>query len=178
MARPQMQPVSQDHLRQRGRSNLTWILLTLTVLGFLAGATLVVLFLGMLPTIVAYIIDRSKQKSAALCVGSINMIGVFPYVSDLWSGANDLNAAIVIISDLFNLLVMYSAAAFGWFFFLSLPSIISSFVLVLQQRKVAQLRGEQKDLIEEWGAEVAAVVEIQKMDKQEQHLEQGLGDAG
>ena len=107
-------------------------------------------------------------------VGSINFIGVFPYIMSLWGGINDFNAAFTIVGDIFNLLVMYSAAAFGWFLFLTMPSIISSFVLVLQQRKVAQLRGEQKDLIDEWGAEVAAIVEVQKMEKKEQHMEHGM----
>jgi len=174
MAMPQNQPQSQDDRRKRGRSNLTWILLVLTFLVVLAGPTMILLLLGMLPTLVALIIDRTKQKSNSLCVGSINFIGVFPYIIGLWGGINDFTAAFTIVGDIFNLLVMYSAAAFGWFLFLTMPSIISSFVLVLQQRKVAQLRGEQKDLIDEWGAEVAAIVEVQKMEKKEQHMEHGM----
>ncbi|HEY9081555.1 hypothetical protein [Magnetovibrio sp.] len=174
MAMPKQPTENQEERRKRGRSNLTWFLLILTFLGVLAGPTMVVLCLGMLPTLVALLTDRSKQKSNSLCVGSINFIGVFPYIMGLWSGINDFNASLVIISDFFNLLVMYSAAAFGWFLFLTMPSIISSFVLVLQQRKVAQLRGEQKDLIDEWGAEVAAIVEVQKMEKKEHHMEHGM----
>jgi len=174
MARPQMQPANQGDMRKRGRSNLTWILLVLTFLVVLAGPTMILLLLGMLPTLVALIIDRTKQKSNSLCVGSINFIGVFPYIMGLWGGMNDFTAAFTIVGDIFNLLVMYSAAAFGWFLFLTMPSIISSFVLVLQQRKVAQLRGEQKDLIDEWGAEVAAIVEVQRMEKKEQHMEHGM----
>lgn len=174
MAKPQMQPANQEDMRKRGRSNLTWILLVLTFLVVLAGPTMILLLLGMLPTLVALIIDRTKQKSNSLCVGSINFIGVFPYIMGLWGGMNDFTAAFTIVGDIFNLLVMYSAAAFGWFLFLTMPSIISSFVLVLQQRKVAQLRGEQKDLIDEWGAEVAAIVEVQRMEKKEQHMEHGM----
>lgn len=174
MAMPHPQQPNQGDRRKRGRSNLTWILLILTFLVVLAGPTVVLLLLGMLPTLVAMIIDRTKQKSNSLCVGSINFIGVFPYIMGLWGGINDFNAAFMIVGDIFNLLVMYSAAAFGWFLFLTMPSIISSFVLVLQQRKVAQLRGEQKDLIDEWGAEVAAIVEVQRMEKKEQHMEHGM----
>lgn len=160
--------------RKRGRSYLTWILLSLTFLIVLAGPTMLLLIIGMVPAIVAAIIDRSKQKTATLTVGSLNFIGVFPYMMTLWSGFNSYGAAQAIIGDLFNLLVMYSAAAFGWLIFLAMPSVISSFVVVMQQRKVAQLRGEQKDLIDEWGAEVAALVEMQKMERQEQHMEQGM----
>ncbi|MCW8916548.1 MAG: transposase family protein [Magnetovibrio sp.] len=169
-----MQDLTPDQQRQRGRSYLTWVLLLLAFFAVIAGATLILIIIGMLPTIVAFIIDRSKGKTASICVGSINFIGVFPYILSLWSQFDQLDSAMAMVGDIFTLLVMYSAAAFGWLLFLTLPSIISSFVIVLQQRKVAQLRGEQKDLIEEWGEDVAAIVEMQKLEAQEQHMEHGM----
>lgn len=178
MARQQAQNVNQDEIRRRGRSYLTWGLLLGAFFIVLAGQSLVILCLGMLPTLVALIIDRTNQKSTTFCVGSINFIGVFPFMMSLWNGDNTYDAAINIVSDIFNLLVMYSSAAFGWFLFLTLPPIISSFVIVLQQRKVAQLRGEQKDLIEEWGTQVASIVELHKTEKQEHHMEHGVEGAG
>lgn len=168
------QQMSPDERRRRGRSTITWILLMLAFIGVIAAGTLILTFFGMLPTLVAYFVDNSKDKSAAFTVGSINFIGVFPYVLTLWGGLNTANEAWNMIGDVFILLVMYSAAAFGWLLHLAMPSIISSFVIVMQQRKVAQLRGEQKDLIDEWGAEVAAIVEMQKMEKQEAHMEHGF----
>lgn len=168
--------MNQANVRRRGTTYITWALLILALFALIAGPTLLLLTVGLVPTIVALIVDRSKQKSGAVCVGSINIIGVFPYVLDLWSGINTWGSSAKIITDVFSLLVMYSAAAFGWLLFLTLPSVISSFVIVLQQRKVAQLRGEQKDLIEEWGEEVTAIVEMQKMEAQEDHLEHAMDD--
>lgn len=160
-----------DERRRRGRSNLTWVLLTVTFLLVLAGPTMIILFFGMLPTLVAYIIDRSSQKSATFSVGSLNFIGVFPYVLELWAGMNSIDEALNLVTDLFAMLIMYSSAAFGWLLFMAMPAVVSSFVIVLQQRKVAQLRSEQKELIEEWGPEVAALVEMARMAEQEEHLE-------
>ena len=168
-------PETNDR-RRCGRSNLTWILVVGTFLLVIAASTMVVLFFGMLPTLVAYIIDRSEQKSATFCVGAINFIGVFPYILDLWILPSSFDTALNTVSDLFAMLVMYSAAAFGWLMFMAMPTVIASFFTVLQQRKVAQLRGEQKDLIDEWGAEVAAIVEVHKMEKKEQHMEHGMED--
>lgn len=168
-----------EHQKRRGRSNLTWILLILTFFLVIASPTVIVIFFGLLPTLVAYIIDRSKSKAATFCVGGINFVGVFPYVISLWTERNTIDAAMAIVSDLFAMLVMYSAAAFGWLLFLAMPTVVSSFVLVLQQRKVAQLRAEQKELIEEWGPEVAALVEMQHMDDLGASLsEPTLPDAG
>lgn len=161
--------------RRRGRSNLTWILVVGAFLAVIAAPTMIILIFGLLPTVVAYIIDRSKQKSAAFSVFSINFIGVFPYVMDLWTDRNTVDAALTTVTDLFSMLVMYSAAAFGWLLFISMPPVIASFVTVMQQRKVAQLRAEQKDLIDEWGPDVAALVEMQRTDAKVQHLEEGMG---
>jgi len=177
MTQPNMQPQGNDDQRKRGRANLTWILLIATFLVVIAAPTMIVMFFGLLPSLVAYIIDRTKQKSATFTVGSINFIGVFPYVMDLWTEINSIDAAMNMVGDIFALLVMYSAAAFGWLLFLAMPTVISSFVIVMQQRKVAQLRGQQKDLIDEWGAEVAALVEMHKMEEQENHLERSMGEA-
>lgn len=168
-----MSPDQIDERRRRGRSNLTWMLVVGTFLLVIAAPTMIILFFGMLPTLVAYIIDRTQQKSATFCVGAINFIGVFPYIMDLWGGFNTVDVALSNVSDLFAMLVMYSAAAFGWLLFMAMPTVVASFVTVLQQRKVATLRAEQKDLIEEWGAEVAALVELQRSDEREHHLEEG-----
>lgn len=176
MASRNLSPEQVTENRRRGRSNLTWILVTLTFLLVIAGPTMIVLFFGMLPTLVAYIVDRSEQKSATFCVGSINFIGVFPYVMDLWLKTNTMDAALNNVTDLFAMLIMYSSAAFGWLLFMAMPTVVASFVTVIQQRKVAQLRAQQKELIEEWGAEVAALVEMQRTERREHHLEDGKFD--
>lgn len=170
----QMNPDQLMERRRRGRSNLTWMLVVGTFLLVIAAPTMIVTFFGMLPTLVAYIIDRSSQKSATFCVGSINFIGVFPYIMDLWFDLNTVDAALNFVTDLFAMLVMYSAAAFGWLLFMTMPTVVASFVTVLQQRKVAQLRGEQKKLIDEWGGEVAALVEGERQEQREHHLEDGV----
>lgn len=171
-----MTPDQLDARRRRGRTNLTWFLLILTFLLVLAAPTMIILFFGMMPTLVAFIIDRGSQKSATFCVGGINFIGVFPFIMDLWTESNDVTAAFASVKDPFILLAWYASAAFGWLLYLSMPSIVSSFVTVLHQRKVAQLRGEQKTLIEEWGPEVAALVEMERLEEKEHHMEGRMSD--
>lgn len=138
--------------------NTTWILVVAVTLFVIALPTMILLLFGMLPSMVALIVDRTKGKSAAFTVSAVNFIGVFPYIMDLWKGGNTLDQALGML-DIFTMLIMYSAAAMGWLLFMSAPQVISSFVLVLQQRKIASLRKQQKSLIEEWGPDVAALTE-------------------
>jgi len=169
----QMQYDEENDTRARGRNTLTWVLLVGTLLAFIAGPTMVILFFGLLPSLVAYIIDRSTGKSATFCVAGMNIIGVFPYIITLWSTDNTFSEALAISTDIFSMLVMYASASFGWVIFLGLPTLISSFVLIMQQRKVAQLRGVQKDLIEEWSADVADLVEKEHSADQAAHMQKG-----
>ena len=145
----------------RARSNYTWVIVVVVVLVIIALPTMILLFFGLLPSLVAVIIDRSKGHSASFCVFGLNFIGVFPYILELWGGENTINQGLNISTDIFSLLVMYSAAAFGWLLFMAAPQVISSFVLVLQERKVESLRNQQKTLIEEWGPEVSALIDEQ-----------------
>lgn len=138
--------------------------------------TVMVLFFGMLPAIVAAIIDRTPKKNGAFCVGGINFCGVFPYIMELWTGDNTIDGAMMMLTDVFSLVVMYGAAAFGWMLYQSVPPVIATFVTVLAQSRVASLRSTQRKLIEEWGEDVATPQEV--LDMREQFGEEALSAAG
>ena len=121
--------------------------------------TVVLIFVGMLPTLVAWVIDRTEEKFATFCVGGVNFCGVFPHLLDLWNGDHTVSAAMGAVTDVFKLATMYGAAAFGWMLFMSVPPVIASFLQVMSQRRLTTLRAEQRALIEEWGTEVGAAYE-------------------
>ena len=115
-----------------------------------------VLFIGfsMMPGLVAYIVDRTEEKSATFCVGGLNFCGTFPYLLQLWFGDHTVSQAMQLITDVFVLAVMYGGAAMGWMLYLSLPPVIASFIQVMSQKRLDQLRTTQRTLLEEWGDEL------------------------
>ena len=119
--------------------------------------SLIVLTVGLLPTGVAFIVDRSDQKTGTFCVGGMNLCGVVPYVMKLWTGKHTTSAATEIISDVLSLLVMYAAAGFGWILFLAIPPVVATFLSVIAQSRVKALRASQQEIVNEWGPEVASV---------------------
>ncbi len=131
-----------------------WTAVILVLVSMVALPMVMLILIGMLPTIVAYIIDRNPQKNAAFCVGGMNLIGVFPYIIDLWS---DISFALAtnILTDVFAWAVMYGAAGFGWMLYSSLPPVIANILTAISQRRIAQLRAKQRRLIEEWGEDIA-----------------------
>jgi len=116
--------------------------------------TVMLVAFGMLPGLVAMIIDRTEERSATFCVGGLNFCGVFPYLMDLWFGDHSLGQAIGQLTDVFALAVMYGGACMGWMLYLSLPPVIASFIQVMSERRLQQLRKTQRDILDEWGDEV------------------------
>ena len=104
----------------RGTKLIWWAIFGGGMMMWSLSATLILVF-GMLPTLVAFIIDRSPRNYTMYCVGGMNFCGVFPYLLDLWTGNDDFSAATEILTDVFSLLVMYSGAGFGWMLFMAIP---------------------------------------------------------
>jgi len=136
------------------------------VLGFLAlfaamilllvsMASLVLVVFGLLPTIVAVLVDRSAQRFAFLSVFAMNFAGIFPHLLDLWMGSNSMSVAIDTLTDVFSLFTMYSSAALGWVLFAVTPPIVTTVMTFIAQRRISLLRGAQKKLLAEWGDDVS-----------------------
>lgn len=128
--------------------------LTFVLVVILSLPTVLLVFFGMLPTVVALIIDRTPQRYSTFCVGGMNFTGVFPYLLDLWAGAGDVAAATEIFTNVFALMLMYTAAGVGWMLFLVIPPAVVAFLQVMAERRAAQCRSEQRHLVEEWGEDI------------------------
>jgi len=131
-----------------------WSLLIALLLLVAALPTVMLFIFGMLPGIVAMIIDRTEERSASFCVGGMNFCGVFPYLLKLWLEDNSLGQSIHLLTDVFVLAVMYGGACMGWMLYLSLPPVIASFIQVMSERRLEQLRSAQKKILAEWGDEI------------------------
>jgi hypothetical protein len=117
--------------------------------------TCMVLASGMVPTVVAFLVDRSRAKFLTLTVGMMNFCGTLPGVVDLWQHWQSYDMAGRIATDPFFWALAYAAAGVGWLIFLSLPPILASFYSVVTDRRIATLRKRQSALVDAWGEEVA-----------------------
>lgn len=151
---PRPQRMSKSQSKSRAMM-VIWVSVAVGGLLIISLPTVMVFFFGMLPTIVAWIVDRSKEKYATFCVMGMNLSGVFPSLLDLWSGSHTIAGASEILTDVFSLVVMYGSASFGWMLYTAMPPMVASVLNVMAQRKVSLLRAQQRKLIEEWGEAVS-----------------------
>jgi pheromone shutdown protein TraB len=128
-------------------------LLTPLVLVF-ALPTVLLLAFGLLPAVVAAIVDRREEKYAAYCVGGFNLSGVLPYLFQLWANGDSRVALVAIASSPFTWLVMYGAAALGWLANYWAPQITMRVRRIRDRNEVSRLRRRQEQILEEWGPEV------------------------
>ena len=117
--------------------------------------TCVVLAAGMMPTAIAWCVDRAPQKHLAVSVGALNFCGSLVFVFELLERGHYLPFAFEVLGDPFGWLVALGAAAIGWGLYQAMPSLSANLAAMKEHARLAELAKLQKNLIEEWGDDVA-----------------------
>lgn len=134
------------------------------ILGIIMAAvflpTSALLVIGMMPTFVAFIVDRSRAKTKAITVGAMNLAGCMPFLIELWTGGNTIDVSLSIIADPVAIIVMYCAASIGYL----IDWMVSGFVAsILYQKGLARqnaIKERQDQLINRWGPEVTGQIPL------------------
>jgi len=150
-------PPTRGPRRRRGAGGLLVLLLFLIPAAALFMPTALIVLVGMVPTLVALIVDRDPEKFAAITVGPINFCGVLPAALALWQGQHSVDRASAILSDPNTWLIMYGAAAAGWLIYFTVPPAVGAFIAHRNEVEIKRLTDHQERLVEEWGPEVAAL---------------------
>ncbi len=117
--------------------------------------SIILLGIGMAPTIVAYIVDRTSEKYQSITVGLLNVCGTLPALVRLWSDGQSYSSALQIAGDPFTMLVAYGAAGVGWAIYLAMPVILGHYYTTSTESRLHTLRARQNTLTEAWGDEIA-----------------------
>lgn len=116
--------------------------------------TTIVIFIGMLPTLVAYIVDRSIEKNKTFTIGALNFAGCFPYLLTLWTKDNSIDGAVDIIQSPKAIIVMYTLAGIGYIINWAVTIMVSSLMVQKSQMRLKRIENEKNFLEERWGEEV------------------------
>ena len=128
-------------------------LVTAVWIAFALPAFLVSL-VGLLPTVISVVTDRTPGHRATWCVATTNIAGMLPIIAKSFKGDNDMAAAIELLVDPINWLVMYVGAGMGWVLLWIGPAIAEVFVTQKAASEARSLQENQQKLIAEWGRKV------------------------
>ncbi|HSK39212.1 MAG TPA: hypothetical protein VK943_05550 [Arenibaculum sp.] len=156
----QTQPRARTRARPRRRAKKggasgTVALVLLLPLVMLFMPTALLMAVGLVPTMVAFIVDRDPDKTAPMTVGAMNFVGVMAFAISLWRTGNTLDGALALLADPFTWLGMYGAAGVGWALYHGIPPAVAMWIAVRAQAKITRIEGRQDELVEEWGPEVS-----------------------
>lgn len=140
--------------RKKKGGALTLILLIVPA-ALIVLPTTILFGIGMIPTIVAYVVDRDPDKSAPITVGGLNFCGCMPFAIDLWKHQHTIGAAAKVFADPLSWLVMYSAAAVGWGIYYGIPPMVAGMEVTRAEKRVEVLKQKKVALVQEWGPDVA-----------------------
>jgi hypothetical protein len=144
------------------RSNFLLYSFVAVPIGLLIVPTMIVLGVALVPTGVAFLLERRKGFYGGLTVGAMNLAGAAPFLADLWFDGHTIEAALGIITNVFAWMSFYGAAMFGWAIYSTTPSVVSTFMAMTAGRRIATMREQQKDLVQKWGPDVESLYEPER----------------
>lgn len=126
------------------------------VIGYIFLPTTVFLAFGMMPTMAAFLTDRSVGRNKTICVGLMNFAGCFPFLLKFWTdfGHQTVSNAFRLASDLETIIVIYLLAAGGYAIDIAVTGITSNIVIKRSQKRLKKARIEQEKLVKRWGEKV------------------------
>ncbi len=132
----------------------------LIILMSLVGAVLlkwsfIFFVIGMLPTVLAYLVDHDKNKYMFYTVAALNFSGVFPDMMAISTQGGTSGAVVGRLSDISVWFTMYSAAALGWGIVWLSPAIAAIALEFIYRGRIAHMETVQKKMEEEWGTEIS-----------------------
>ncbi len=146
--------------KKKKGGNLSLLGLFALVAAIVFMPTTIVLFFGMLPTIVAALIDRTGKGTKAITVGAMNLAGCTLFLLDLWTGGHTTDRALMLISDPRTIITIYSAAGAGYMIDWMMGGVVTTIMIHRSTARIKEIKKRQSDLAARWGREVTGELEL------------------
>lgn len=116
--------------------------------------TTIVFFVGMMPTIVARVTDRTVKRTRALTVGFMNFAGCFPIWFQLMQKGHNFENAVMLILEPLNVVIMYGGALVGYMIEWALAGVVAGMMVQKGHKRLKDIQKAKEDLIARYGTEV------------------------
>lgn len=135
------------------KHKLMLILFSLVMMGVLRTG-FVFFVIGMLPCIVAYYMDVTKQRYTFKSILAANLSGMMPFIAKIISVGPSSTLLQEIMGSSTNWVIIYGSALVGWMLVKVCPMAAQAMVAGVHQTQLMRYEWLQKKLEGEWGPEV------------------------
>jgi hypothetical protein len=115
--------------------------------------TFIVVYGGMLPTVVVFLVDARPGRYLFRTVGVSNAAGVIPFLSGSLNYGSNAGVIVSPVGSFDTWLTIYGAAGAGWFMVLGVPMLWQIFFEMVLIMKMRRYQTAREALIKEWDLE-------------------------
>lgn len=152
MAKKKQQPQKQMGTH---RKPVFWISIFVALGAVFFPPTMLVLLSGMIPSIVAALLNTRRGNSNLPAMIALNLAGVIPVLGILWQRGGSFDQAFYLLADAYMWLAMFGGAGIAMFLTWSVPVCVYAIYDVQAKSSVRKLLKQRQKLVEEWGNQVA-----------------------
>lgn len=116
--------------------------------------TTILLCIGMLPTIIMLVFDRTSDKSRVMTIGAMNAAGCLPFVLELWHRGHTAEIALSYVTQPRTVVVMYLAAMIGYMIEWMMTTVVASIMVQKAKKRIEAVIESKQELERRWGIEV------------------------
>lgn len=120
---------------------------------------------AMLPTVIIMFVDRKKMKCASATICTFNLIGVLPYLTQIWHSVSMNETSKMVISDVKTWGVIYGAALIGQCIYWVLPRVFSKLYSIKTMVEVAILHSHRDKLCTDWSVRLESLYDQPKKEQ-------------
>jgi len=156
MAKKTKKVKKNKKVKSKGSRGLTvWIFIFAAILmSIVFLASTILLFVGMLPTLIAAVVVSKNHKNKALTIGAMNFAGCFAYLLSIWQSNDRMGTVLEILSNPMTVVIMYGAAGIGYIINWGVTNFVRQMMYSGAERKIKNIEKEKLNLIERWGKKV------------------------
>lgn len=150
-----IKPLYKTTTKKKFKLNFTQkllLILGLIMLAFSSLPIMVVLLLGLLPTITIILTDPHNSDKLTI-VGCLNFAGVFICLARIFN-QYAAGIPISILGNIFNIIIMLGAAAFGMIIYYELPNLFLVISKASAQRRLHSIDNKLEKITQEWGSDI------------------------
>lgn len=141
-----------------GKPRTPFVVWLTAVMGLATAAiflpTTIIFTVGLIPTLVAAIVDAHPRKTAWLTVGAMNLAGTVPVWIAMIDAGNNIGAAFQTILQPTQILIAYGGAGIGWMIYHNVPPLIAAMQINRAEKRVRDIDRRLSELVRKWGENV------------------------
>jgi hypothetical protein len=143
-----------ENTKKRSNRTIIWLIIVSVFMVAFLRTGFIFFILAILPSVVAFYIDRSYTRSTFHTVFACNLSGALPFLARILKNGAAQAEIQVVMSDPLNWMIIYASAGFGWLLVYAAPTFAQGFINMLHQNQIRRLDRMQRRIINEWGKEV------------------------